>query len=296
MTPAVAWIIGYHILHAVYVLAFRIPGRPVGWVEAITPLCDVSCITAGWLSLNDPYSPLWGIYLYALVGYSRRFHGTVYAIIATFIVANLVAGEVYLSRLRDGGGVDGDVLLTVGVTTFMAMLASAVGDAWREAEGRARLLAETDPLTGIANRRTFLEQLDDLAIEPGSQFSVLMLDLDDFKKLNDEHGHLFGDRVLAAAAAVLSANLRPGDQLARYGGEEFVVVLPGASLEEAYAIAERLRAAVREATPTSVSIGCATREANETAARVVRRADDLLLLAKRTGKNMVVTEQPAAAA
>jgi diguanylate cyclase (GGDEF)-like protein len=114
-----------------------------------------------------------------------------------------------------------------------------------------------------------------------------MLDMDDFKRLNDEHGHLHGDDVLANVAGVLTDSVREGDLVARYGGEEFVIAMPGTELNAAADIAERLRLAIFDATPTSVSIGCAVRRPGEPAEAVLKRADDLLLAAKRTGKNAV---------
>jgi diguanylate cyclase (GGDEF)-like protein len=295
-TPAVIWIAGYHMAHAGYVIRFRARGRPLRQVEFLTPAADISCITLGWLSLGDPYSPLWAVYLYCLVGYSRRFEGWSFLGLAALVVVNVAGAGSYLTWERSGALVDSNLIIMLGMTAFMAMLAAAIGDAWRDAETRARTLANTDPLTGIANRRTFLEELESLAVEPGTHFSVLMLDLDNFKALNDQHGHLHGDNVLALAAATLEANLRPNDNVARYGGEEFVVMLPGAGREEAAGIGERLRIAVEQETPTSVSIGCATRRWGESAQSVLRRADDLLLTAKRSGKNVLVAQPPTLAA
>jgi diguanylate cyclase (GGDEF)-like protein len=93
--------------------------------------------------------------------------------------------------------------------------------------------------------------------------------------------------VLARTARILTENVREGDLVARYGGEEFAIAMPGISLGEASVLAERLRHAVFEATPTSISIGCAVREAGESAQSALKRADDLLLNAKRKGKNAV---------
>ncbi len=282
------WIAGYHVLHAFYILGYRIPGRPIRIVEWLTPLLDVSCITTAWVVLDQAQSPFWAVYLYALVGYGRRYHGWRYFILASFIVVNVIAGRLAIS-LNDGQAamVNADLLTMVVMTAAMASLSHAVGSAWRQAERRARMLAETDPLTGIANRRNFLERLETLAEDPGQRFALLMLDLDDFKRINDEYGHLRGDDVLAQVARLLHDNIRETDRVARYGGEEFIILMPDTSLAKATALADRLRAMVFEATPASVSIGCAVREHGETAGAVLKRADDLLLSAKRTGKNAV---------
>ena len=283
----VGWIAAYHVAHVIYVLARQSPGRPIGWVETVTPMCDVTCITAGWVLIGDPAHPLWAVYLYALVGYARRYEGRQYELLAGFIVVNLVIGHTLVALSAGTTLVDSAILTMILLTAAMGVLSGAIGAGWRRAERKARRLAETDPLTGIANRRTFLESLDELSFAGSGLFSVLMLDLDDFKRLNDEFGHLHGDAVLERVARVLSENVRDGDRLARYGGEEFVVAMPGAGLHEAVEAGERLRKAIFEQTPTTVSIGCAARRPSEAAIDVLRRADELLLSAKRTGKNVV---------
>ena len=296
VVPAVVFVATHHLLYGVYALGWLSRGRRIRLADLCKPVADQLSVTLAWLSLNDPYSPMWALHLYSLVGYSRRFHGRAYAAIAVLVVGHLLAGGMYLSYQRSGHVFDAYVVISVAMAMFMALLASTIGAAWRDAELRARTLAATDPLTGIANRRTFLAGLEQLARKPDSAFSVLMLDLDNFKQLNDRYGHLYGDRVLSQAASVLHAHLRPGDHVARYGGEEFVVLLPGAGAEEAARVGERLRAAVSRATPTSISIGCATRTAGESAEELIRRADHLLLQAKRSGKNRVVTDPEELAA
>ncbi len=289
---ATAWIAGYHVLHAGYVLGWRIRGRPVPLIEVGTPLLDISCVTAGWVALGDPNSALWGIFLYALVGYSRRIHGWAYTGVAVFIAANLAVGRWLMEVASGKSAFDSNLLIGLGLVAAVAGIASAIGSAWRRAERQARQLAEVDPLTGIANRRTFLVRLELIAADPDAEFAVLMLDLDDFKQLNDEFGHLHGDEVLVRVARVLDANLRASDLLARYGGEEFVVAMPDASVGEAGLIADRMRLAVRQTTPTSVSVGCAQREPGEGVEGVIRRADAMLLTAKRHGKNRTYVSEP----
>jgi len=283
-----AWIGGYHIVHAVYVLRWRIPGRPNALVETLTPPLDVSCITTAWVVLGDPLSPFWGAYLYALVGYGRRYVGKRYALLAGFIVVNIALARVFISvDTATPATIDANLLTMIVFALTVASLAHAIGSAWRNAEHRARVLAEIDALTGIANRRVFLERLEAMGPRPASGFALLMIDLDDFKSLNDEHGHLYGDRVLQNVAHILQENVRDDDHVARYGGEEFVVMMPGASLQDALAVAERLRCDVMTRTPATVSVGCAAWQPGESAETTLRRADDLLLAAKRNGKNSV---------
>ncbi|WP_322796201.1 GGDEF domain-containing protein [Tepidiforma sp.] len=283
---AVGWVAGFHLVRTLYVVRWRARGRPIPLVENTLPLFDVSCVTAGMLVLNDPFTPFWAVYLYALVGYARRYHGVPYLWVVLLVVAN-VAGVQAVTRWRhDAPVLSWDFGAMVVLTAMIGALAHAVGAGWREAERQARVLAETDGLTGLANRRHFLDVVEQDAERWGG-YAILMMDIDDFKRLNDEHGHLHGDAVLERVAAVLRAHLRDGDLLARYGGEEFVVAMPGADLATALVVAERLRSAVMRLTPSSISVGCAVRQPGESLDQVLRRADDLLLSAKRTGKNVV---------
>jgi diguanylate cyclase (GGDEF)-like protein len=157
--------------------------------------------------------------------------------------------------------------------------------------------ATIDGLTGLRNRRWLDEMFGreiDRARRSGEPSALLMVDLDLFKQINDEHGHLVGDAVLCRTARVLAANLRPRDLLARYGGEEFAVLLPATSEEEAVPAADRLRAAIAEsdasADPlpsTTVSVGVAASGAEDTLDAVVARADAALYRAKAAGRNRV---------
>ena len=164
-----------------------------------------------------------------------------------------------------------------------------------------RAMASTDGLTGVANRRTFDDALPrELARSGrnGQPVSLLLVDLDHFKQLNDVHGHQAGDAVLQAAAAALATASRLGDVVARYGGEEFVVVLPNCSTEAAVETAERLRAAVSAcsaATPVTASIGVATSPFDAVdATGLVAAADAALYEAKARGRNCVVSASASA--
>lgn len=157
-------------------------------------------------------------------------------------------------------------------------------------------LARTDALTGLANRRTLFEGLQrEIARAERSAecLSVIIADLDHFKSINDQYGHVTGDLVLARTAAVFGSQLRPYDLAARYGGEEFVLLLPGISTEAASTVAERIRKDVAEIKipecprQITVSFGVASWMAGETPEGVVARADAALYNAKRTGRNRV---------
>ncbi len=160
-------------------------------------------------------------------------------------------------------------------------------------------MAYTDSLTGIYNRRYMQNHLDRkiMEIEQSSKpVSVMLFDIDYFKKINDTHGHGAGDRVLKDLAARVSDNVRDFDLVARYGGEEFVVIMPNAAAEESLLAAERVRSFVaqsdfhiqEQAEPLAVtiSIGVATTtDPNEAADSLIERADRALYEAKRGGRN-----------
>jgi diguanylate cyclase len=167
---------------------------------------------------------------------------------------------------------------------------------------RAREEALVDGLTGLANRKGF-----DLALAAGLQQDsppgpgpcLLMIDLDHFKRLNDSHGHLFGDKVLAGIGEMLRANVKGKDTAARYGGEEFAVILPRTPRGGAVGLAEALRALVASSRirnggnkqtligNITVSIGIADYLAGESAADFISRADQALYEAKAQGRNRV---------
>lgn len=153
-----------------------------------------------------------------------------------------------------------------------------------------------DPLTGLYNRRYMEDALDryvSLAERTGSSTSVLMIDLDNFKHLNDQYGHAKGDAVLRDVAAQLVGGLRPSDVIARYGGEELMVILPGCTLEGAEIKAEGLRARIEglseaHGAPVSASFGIASvPETSTSATDVVPMADAALYVAKQGGKNCI---------
>lgn len=291
---AIGWIAGYHVLAFAYTIRFRVRGRLLPLAEAAKPALDIATVTAGYIALGDPTSPFWAVYLYALVAYSRRVSGRAYVALGIYVIANLAAAQLAVEWWAEGAPGATRVTLMIAIALVVFAIAKATGDEFRRSARELRRAAETDPLTGVGNRRWFMEALPQLAFDPNERFAILMLDLDDFKRLNDQYGHLVGDQVLADVGRVLRRTVRPGDLVARYGGEEFVVALPGADEVAARHVAERLRNAVLATVPTSASVGVAVRRPGEPAESVLRRADDLLLSAKKRGKNVVATDEELA--
>ena len=182
------------------------------------------------------------------------------------------------------------------------LLASQV-DTLRQELEKTKVKSMTDGLTGAYNRQAFDETLKDLMVRSrvmNNDLSLLILDLDDFKKINDTYGHLIGDRVLVAFCQKCRKSIRGDDVLARYGGEEFAIILPGASLKNALKKGRQICDAVssaRYATDSendenylsvTVSIGVAACKRDDTAETIISRADKALYKAKRSGKNCAV--------
>jgi diguanylate cyclase len=147
-------------------------------------------------------------------------------------------------------------------------------------------LARRDELTGLFNRRVFTEQLDrELAAADrhSRPLALIMVDLDNFKRYNDTHGHQAGDQLLAGVAAAWTKQLRSTDIIARYGGEEFIIILPDCTLDKATHTADR----IREVVPgdATCSAGVATLEPGDSAAQLIGRADRALYHAKASGRN-----------
>ena len=166
----------------------------------------------------------------------------------------------------------------------------------KEANETIERLARTDPLTGLANRRaldeTFTREIARAERLQGD-LSMVMGDLDHFKSINDQYGHITGDQVLAGAAAAFKSQSRPYDLAVRYGGEELILVLPGTTTDGAIAIAERIRKEIADLTvpgcprQITISLGVAGWKSGEAPEAFVARADAALYSAKSTGRNRV---------
>ncbi len=186
-------------------------------------------------------------------------------------------------------------LLQVGKTVF-----KVVGDGYEGHYHEAMYnKAVRDNLTGLLNRTNLhgvLEQEIKRAQRYGHSLSLMLLDLDHFKEVNDNHGHLAGDAVLVQVSRLLKSCLRQCDSLYRYGGEEFLAVLPETELSGARALAERIRRSVAESSyqyrdhnlRLTISIGLTTLRGEVSVAALIQQADDALYDAKRKGRDRVV--------
>jgi diguanylate cyclase (GGDEF)-like protein len=228
-----------------------------------------------------------------------RFTYTIYIATAVVMAARCTSVLLYrgtLTLANDTSPIH-DIYITSFPFSLVAMSLGFLLMANRALQGRLESQALHDPMSGAYRRDAFLDMLDrEIAASQrhGAPMSLLMMDLDNFKAINDTHGHLVGDRVIAHFAATAAQLLRAQDVIGRYGGEEFVVLLPRTSLDAGLAIAERIRTRVAEASADgvpryTVSIGIASPDTAPVSTVVLLdAADKALYVAKRSGKNRVV--------
>ncbi len=203
----------------------------------------------------------------------------------TSAAAQVSAGDLPVELPAGGGGEVG----------YLTQVFNTMVESLRKHHDELERLSTTDTLTGLSNRRHLMNLLThetERAKRADRPFSILMLDVDHFKKYNDTHGHQAGDEVLARIGTVLRNSIRPYDCAARYGGEEFLVMLSGTSLDPARETAERIRKQVRaeqfEAESVTISIGVAEYPSQgDTAKSVIGQADAALYEAKRAGRDRV---------
>ncbi|MTW20377.1 GGDEF domain-containing protein [Allochromatium palmeri] len=228
------------------------------------------------------------------------------------IFKTIMGGESYLFHAyplsenalligERAGADDNDIIARMGnLTLEMSRLVRDLRKANHDLEQANRLnerLARTDALTQLPNRRYFMERLSQVVAQARTRshpLSVLMMDLDHFKRVNDTFGHAAGDRVLIAFAELMRAEVRLSDLPGRLGGEEFGLYMFDVELEAALSVAERLRTHVNLMRPLeanyqpSVSIGVAALTPDEDIEQLLKRADDGLYRAKESGRNRVM--------
>ena len=179
----------------------------------------------------------------------------------------------------------------------------------RETIDHARREALTDSLTGLANRKAFDEAITALSTEAEqeqSSLSLLMLDIDHFKRFNDTYGHQLGDQVLRLVARTFTESIKGRDMASRYGGEEFAILLPSTQLKDAVTLGDHIRDTVSKKRivnrqsgqslgQITLSVGVSTYRAGEPTENLIQRADEALYSAKRSGRNRVVHENQLSA-
>jgi diguanylate cyclase (GGDEF)-like protein len=233
---------------------------------------------------------------------------------ATLLICLLIFNLGCSIAVASGVLNDPSFFYEVKIVTYVVYIAVALGMAfgffWMTATiltARLEQMASTDPLTRVYNRRVFLEWCEKertRSQRTGAPFSILMIDLDHFKQINDRFGHRSGDEVLCAAVEKMQDSIRGIDILGRWGGEEFTVLLPGASAEAALLVAHRIRGNIEQIrlqdinarmekeaqdTPVTASMGLAAfRGGDEDIAGILQRADSALYDAKAAGRNRIL--------
>lgn len=209
----------------------------------------------------------------------------------------LVIGSTGVAMVAIGGFQLGWSMAGAGTAGAIGILV-LFAEWWQQHTGEVARIgsiaaeSRTDPLTGLNNRRAIDERIGEeiaRAKRYGHPLAVLMIDLDDFKSINDRYGHVAGDDTLHDVAGAITRSVRSIDIAGRYGGEEFLVILPETAMVGAAAVAERIRATIEQLGRTTASAGVAELFDEDTAAaELIERADTALYKAKRSGKNRVV--------
>jgi diguanylate cyclase (GGDEF)-like protein len=230
-----------------------------------------------------------------------------YLVVLMLVLTAAVVGRGLLSLLAESVTWPSPMVVQgVGVgALYLMMLGNAFGYLLlvrEQAQGELARLEVVDPLTDVPNRRGFYQSLTPwiaLARRPGMPTALIVLNLDQFKRVNDNYGHPAGDMVLKAMVDVCKKQLRDSDQMGRLGGAEFAVLLPRTSLEAASLVAERIRDAVatlpvkaeKAIINMTASLGVTTIRAEDSSVSLFKRADEALQAAKQAGRNRVVEAQ-----
>ena len=230
----------------------------------------------------------------------RDHYVTASCVVAPLKGGGRVRGVLNLADKRDGGCFDKEIDLPI-IEQVSELIGASIYNVelYQEMEHRAK----TDPLTGLANRRGVEEALareTDRARRYGSPLSVMMIDVDQLKDINDRFGHHAGDAALQNLAAVLLETVRSVDVPGRWGGDEFLVILPDTSAEHAEQLAMRLRRRVHDQPTTaenheiliSLSIGVANYQKDESLESLIRRVDQAMYTAKEDGRDRITTAEP----
>jgi diguanylate cyclase (GGDEF)-like protein len=225
------------------------------WLHAVSILGTIeTSLAIGLAGAHGGVYSVYYVYVVALVAYSFPSRRAILAHVALATAALIVM----FTRLPGANGeASATEVLGIAMLVVIATVVTALREALETRQRELELLAVRDPLTGVGNYRLLAERLDrELAWQQasGKPLTVMLLDLDGFKGINDGFGHLVGDEILRAVAQALESTVRSRDTLARQGGDEFAILAHDTNSEQAAALAERVRAAVAEVTNNALSI------------------------------------------
>lgn len=286
------------------------PSRDAPWLVVI----GLALLVVAWLALVEHDYRRYRVFTASFMGFIFLMHAmlllrhgkpsfanrfTITVLLAQ-VAVSLLSSVVLAFELDLNGPVDFAELRAVYVAslsgTIVCLSIGVILLATERLKRELEQLAARDTLTGALTRRALAEAAEQELgrfHRHGRELSLLMIDLDHFKVVNDTHGHIVGDKVLEVFAARVKSLLRRADQFGRFGGEEFVILLPETSVQEAAAVAERVRLAAHQPTQGvpnyTISIGVTVSGSQDsTLDAVLRRADAALYEAKRMGRDRVV--------
>jgi diguanylate cyclase (GGDEF)-like protein len=260
----------------------------------VLPYADAFAVTLAIVALARPDQPIWIGYALIITSLST-FHTTRYQLFfAITCIGMLWAAAAILDAT---GRADLPWRLTTIVsimTVFTALNCDVIATSNRKLRMMVREAALTDPLTGLDNRRRFRQVLESHATPEAQPLAVLMYDLDNFKQLNEERGHVHADTVLVRVAHELRASFRDADTIARYGGDELIVLAHVGTVDDAVAMGERSLAQIHAQVGVTMSAGVSVYPiTSRTLEAAVREADDALGRAKHGGKARVAVAAAA---
>jgi diguanylate cyclase (GGDEF)-like protein len=289
-------------------------GNGLGFAIATTALYAITL--AAFTLVTGPFaSPGWISYLGgAVVGYVMFPRSVVIAGMVFYVALVCVGALLHPALLGppelyadlDAAMVLRRLVTSLAVFALTFTVIAWIADRWRDREARYQRLASVDSLTGLTNRRRFFNlATQELARSRryGSALAIVLIDLDHFKRINDEHGHLIGDRALAHAASIFAREGRDVDVVARYGGEEFAILLPMTNANGAKEMAERCARQLAN-TPlqldgiapiritASMGVVCADGHPDGAIEDLLRSADTALYRAKQAGRDRVEVATP----
>lgn len=267
--------------------------QQVEWHDIVAEIF-IACVILSWMSIARRMAADSQTYLYFYAGSAS----VIWLMGIKFFAEWLVNPTPILAIFELMFSISGLLLLTAGLISWSKDYQVLI-DQLDSNVTRFRMMSERDSLTGLFNRSQFESTLNHL-LEQEAPFSLLLIDLDHFKQVNDNYGHPVGDTVIEHTAKILQRNLRKEDYAFRLGGEEFALLLPEVSMDLAQRLATERLTAIRSNTfvthdgmgfNVTTSIGIGQREPGDTASTLYRRTDAALYQAKEKGRNQVAIYQ-----
>ena len=285
----------------VLVLRFlRCYPRETRWKLTVQTLGMTAFITLVLWCTGKTHSPLLNLYLLVIIACAITLGRTMTVLHVALVAAcYLFMGYAVYGIAIISAGTFSTLMANFSPFLLVAYVTSLLAEDIRKAKRRIMVLSQTDELTGLLNMRAFNNLLDKeivMARRYPQPFTLMMIDVDGLKKVNDQFGHAAGTHMLMSIAASISGCVRTADVLARYGGDEFIILMPHTHSETARIAAERIRTAVHRSSfelsgqpiAASVSIGIASfPESSEAAEDVMEKADAALYRSKQSGRDTV---------